>query len=226
VDVDVVILDGLPVTAWECTLADLLAEPEADVTIVADALHDALTSSSEMDVPSLTGHLQRHAHRLGHADGVSLYQHLRLLTQVDEERLRELTWLSTSTPLCTNESAKPSALWLGTCHSRCATHSSLFSVPRQIDATVFSQPAERRREAIAPTAHAPPARTAVNVPPRIAVADARSRLFENGRSHDFQGSDVLATLSWNHDSGLDPRSHDASSTVAWMARGMSLRGPT
>ncbi|MBF4604044.1 type IV toxin-antitoxin system AbiEi family antitoxin domain-containing protein [Curtobacterium sp. VKM Ac-2884] len=87
---DVMILDGLPVTTRERTIADLLDEPGADISTVADALRDAELSGADVDVQSLIEHLDPMAKGLGLDDGAALYQRLRSLTQVDEVRLRDL----------------------------------------------------------------------------------------------------------------------------------------
>lgn len=87
---DIAVLDGLPVTTRERTIADLLDEPGADLSLVADALRDAERSDSDIDVDRLISLLNAHSKRLGYASGASLYEHLRSLTRVDEERLRNL----------------------------------------------------------------------------------------------------------------------------------------
>jgi len=85
---DVMILDGLPVTTPERTIADLL--DEGDLSLVADALRDAERLDNDLDVPSLVGHLDTHARRLGHASGTELYAELRTRAGVDAERLQDL----------------------------------------------------------------------------------------------------------------------------------------
>jgi len=85
---DVMILDGLPVTTPERTIADLL--DEGDLSLVADALRDAERSDNDLDVPALIGHLDTHARRLGHASGTELYAELRTRAGVDAERLQDL----------------------------------------------------------------------------------------------------------------------------------------
>jgi len=87
---DVMILDGLPVTTRERTIADLLTEAGADLSIVADALRDAERNDSDLDTERLINLLSSHARRLGHTSGADLYRHLRELSRIDEERLRDL----------------------------------------------------------------------------------------------------------------------------------------
>jgi predicted transcriptional regulator of viral defense system len=87
---DIAVLDGLPVTTRERTIADLLDEPGADLSLVADALRDAERSDSDIDADRLVSLLETYCKRLGYASGASLYEHLRSLTRVDEERLRNL----------------------------------------------------------------------------------------------------------------------------------------
>jgi predicted transcriptional regulator of viral defense system len=50
---DTAILDGLPVTTRERTIADLLDEPDADISLVADALRDAERSDSTPNAPTI-----------------------------------------------------------------------------------------------------------------------------------------------------------------------------
>jgi len=85
---DVMILDGLPVTTRERTIADLL--DEGDLSLVADALRDAERGDNDLDVPALISHLDTHARRLGHASGAELYAELRARAGVDAERLQDL----------------------------------------------------------------------------------------------------------------------------------------
>lgn len=85
---DVIILDGLPVTTRERTIADLL--DEGDLSLVADALRDAELSTNNLDTPALIGHLDAHAKRLGHTSGTDLYAELRTLAGVDAARLQDL----------------------------------------------------------------------------------------------------------------------------------------
>ena len=85
---DVMILDGLPVTTRERTIADLL--DEGDLSTVADALRDAERSGNDLDIPALIANLDSHANRLGHANGADLYAELRTLAGVDVARLQDL----------------------------------------------------------------------------------------------------------------------------------------
>jgi len=85
---DVMILDGLPVTTRERTIADLL--DEGDLSLVADALGDAERSDDDLDIPALVRHLDAHAKRLGHANGTDVYAELRTLAGVDAARLKDL----------------------------------------------------------------------------------------------------------------------------------------
>ena len=87
---DIAQLDGLPVTTRERTIADLLDEPGVDISLVADALRDAERADADIDTEHLISLLDVHAKRLGYSSGASLYEHLRSLTRVDEERLRNL----------------------------------------------------------------------------------------------------------------------------------------
>ncbi|WP_445337496.1 type IV toxin-antitoxin system AbiEi family antitoxin domain-containing protein [Clavibacter sp. CFBP 8614] len=80
---DVTVVDGLPVTTRERTLADLLETDGSDLSLVADALGDAERSRGDLDVPALISHLERRAPRLGFVDGAALYRRLRALSGVD-----------------------------------------------------------------------------------------------------------------------------------------------
>lgn len=87
---DVTILEGMPVTTRERTIADLLDEPGVDISLVADVLRDAERADADIDTDHLISLLGAHAKRLGYVSGAALYEHLRSLTRVDEERLRNL----------------------------------------------------------------------------------------------------------------------------------------
>lgn len=87
---DVTILEGLPVTTRERTLADLLNEDGADLSLVADALRDAELSNIDLGTETLIRHLDRIAAGLGYEDGTVLYQQLRSLAGVDAKRVRDL----------------------------------------------------------------------------------------------------------------------------------------
>jgi predicted transcriptional regulator of viral defense system len=87
---DVMVLDGLPVTTRERTIADLLDEPGADLSTAADALRDAELSGADVDEAVLIDRLGSVAKRIGHRSGAALYEHLRALSRVDEVRLRNL----------------------------------------------------------------------------------------------------------------------------------------
>lgn len=87
---DVTVLHGLPVTTRERTLVDLLDEPGSDLSIVADALRDAELSGSDLDTVSLIRRLDAVAPRFGYRDGTALHAHLRTLSGVDAERIRDL----------------------------------------------------------------------------------------------------------------------------------------
>lgn len=87
---DVTAVGGLPVTTRERTIADLLAEPGADLSIVADALRDAERADDDLNNDRLVELLRPHAKRLGQRTGVELYEQLRAMTHVDEERVRNL----------------------------------------------------------------------------------------------------------------------------------------
>lgn len=89
-DQDVTVLDGLPVTTRERTIADLVDEPGTDLSLVADALRDAERSDADLDTERLIQLLGAHSKRLGYPTGADLYAHLRSMTRVDEERLRDL----------------------------------------------------------------------------------------------------------------------------------------
>jgi predicted transcriptional regulator of viral defense system len=84
------VVDGLPVTTRERTIADLLDESGVDVSLVADVLRDAERADADLDTDRLISLLDVHAKRLDYESGVRLYEHLRSLTRVDEERLRNL----------------------------------------------------------------------------------------------------------------------------------------
>jgi hypothetical protein len=84
------VLDGLPVTTRERTIADLFNEPGADLSIVAEALRDGERSGAAMDTDRLVALFNPHAKRLGYQSGADLYSHLRTLTRVDEERINDL----------------------------------------------------------------------------------------------------------------------------------------
>lgn len=87
---DVMVLEGLPVTTRERTIADLFNEPGADLSVVADALRDGERADADLDTDRLVSLLTPHAKRLGYQTGVELYSHLRAMTRVDEERLSDL----------------------------------------------------------------------------------------------------------------------------------------
>jgi hypothetical protein len=87
---DVTILEGLPVTTRERTLADLLNEDGADLSLVADALRDAELSNIDLDTKTLIRHLDSIAAGLGYEDGTVLYQELRSLAGVDAKRVQDL----------------------------------------------------------------------------------------------------------------------------------------
>lgn len=65
---DVEVVDGLPVTTRERTIIDLLRD-EGDVSIVADALRDALQGDHVLDLSRLGELLAPHADQLGKASG-------------------------------------------------------------------------------------------------------------------------------------------------------------
>lgn len=87
---DITSLDGLPVTTRERTIADLFDEPGADLSVIADALRDAVLGGPELDEDRLSTLLDSRAARLGYESGATLYKHLRSSSAVDEDRLREL----------------------------------------------------------------------------------------------------------------------------------------
>jgi predicted transcriptional regulator of viral defense system len=87
---DIAVIDGLPVTTRERTIADLLDEPGADLSLVADALRDAERSDSDVDADRLVSLMGTHSRRLGYTSGAKLYEHLRSVSRIDEERLRNL----------------------------------------------------------------------------------------------------------------------------------------
>ncbi|MDF2442390.1 MAG: hypothetical protein JWR01_593 [Subtercola sp.] len=76
---DISVVNGLPVTTRERTLADLIDEPGSDLSIVAGALRDAERSGSDLDTARLIDSLAVPARRLGYAGGSTLYRHLHLL---------------------------------------------------------------------------------------------------------------------------------------------------
>jgi predicted transcriptional regulator of viral defense system len=84
------VVDGLPVTTRERTIADLLDESGVDVSLVADVLRDAERADADLDTDRLISLLEVPAKRLGYGSGARLYGHLRSLTRVDEERFRNL----------------------------------------------------------------------------------------------------------------------------------------
>ena len=84
------VVDGLPVTTRERTIADLLDESGVDVSLVADVLRDAERADADLDTDRLISLLEVPAKRLGYESGARLYGHLRSLTRVDEERFRNL----------------------------------------------------------------------------------------------------------------------------------------
>jgi hypothetical protein len=87
---DVTLVDGLPVTTRERTLSDLLDADGVDLSLVADALGDAERSLDDLDVRQLSAHLDPRARALGFDDGEALYLHLRSLSGIDGQRLRNL----------------------------------------------------------------------------------------------------------------------------------------
>jgi predicted transcriptional regulator of viral defense system len=80
---DVTIAQGLPVTAVERTIADLV-ESRTDLTLVADALRDA-SRLGRVDFERLAEHLAPLAARNGHrrGDGEALLERLRVLAGLD-----------------------------------------------------------------------------------------------------------------------------------------------
>lgn len=73
-DRDITLVNGLPVTSVERTLADLVADRH-DITLVVDALRDAVRTST-VDLDRLAVLLDPYAARLDQPDGVSLLQWL------------------------------------------------------------------------------------------------------------------------------------------------------
>lgn len=73
-DRDITLVDGLPVTGVERTLADLVADRH-DLTLVVDALRDAVRTST-VDLDRLAVLLDPYAARLNQPDGESLLQWL------------------------------------------------------------------------------------------------------------------------------------------------------
>lgn len=65
---DVTVRDGLPVTTVERTIADLLRD-YGDISLVADALHDATRMDRELDEGRLAHLLAPLAQRYGHPEG-------------------------------------------------------------------------------------------------------------------------------------------------------------
>ncbi len=84
---DVTVRDGLPVTTYERTIADLVKDRQ-DLSIVGNALRDA-ARQSHLDVERLTTLLSPLALRNGYrkGDGYALYQKLLQLGGVDIESL-------------------------------------------------------------------------------------------------------------------------------------------
>ncbi len=84
---DVTIRDGLPATTPERTIADLV-EDRTDLSIVADALRDAVRKS-ELDLGLLADGLARLAERNGHrkGDGVALLDQLLVIAGLDREAI-------------------------------------------------------------------------------------------------------------------------------------------
>jgi predicted transcriptional regulator of viral defense system len=87
---DVMVVEDLPVTTRERTLADLLDVDGSDLSLVVDAFRDAELADDDLDADLLAAHLSRSARRLGHVSGEALYAHLRASSGVDEHRLRDL----------------------------------------------------------------------------------------------------------------------------------------
>lgn len=81
---DVQVVDGLPVTTCERTVVDLLSD-EGDVSLVADALGDALRSHYDIDNARLAELLAPHAERLGQrpGDGPSALGYLLVTAEMD-----------------------------------------------------------------------------------------------------------------------------------------------
>lgn len=71
---DVVLVDGLPTTSPERTIADLI-RGRHDLTHVADAIKDG-HRSGVLDIGTLSGQLGQVAGRTGHQDGAALLEHL------------------------------------------------------------------------------------------------------------------------------------------------------
>lgn len=81
---DVEVVDGLPVTTRERTIADILRD-EGDVSIAADVLRDAVRGEYALDETRLAGLLAPLAKRLGRSlgDGAGALAHLMVTAEVD-----------------------------------------------------------------------------------------------------------------------------------------------
>ncbi|ROS56576.1 type IV toxin-antitoxin system AbiEi family antitoxin domain-containing protein [Frigoribacterium sp. PhB118] len=81
---DIEIVDGLPVTTRERTIADLLSD-EGDVSIAADALRDALRNEYDLDETRLAQLVAPRAERLGRpaGDGVGALAYLMATAEMD-----------------------------------------------------------------------------------------------------------------------------------------------
>jgi len=100
---DVEVIDGLPTTSRERTVADLLHD-EGDVSIAADALRDAVRDPFELNEKRLAELLTPYARRLGRpkGDGVGALACLMVVAEVDaaSQASRDLDRvLSSQTPL-------------------------------------------------------------------------------------------------------------------------------
>ncbi len=83
---DVVIIDGLPVTSIERTIADLVNDI-GDLSLVADVVADASRGDRVIDSEYLGALLETHARRYGHrrGDGLALVEQLRKIAGIDDE---------------------------------------------------------------------------------------------------------------------------------------------
>lgn len=81
---DIEVIEGLPVTSLERTIVDLLCD-EGDISIVADALRDALRGGYEVGAKRLSELLAPYAERLGRGagDGIGALASLMVTAEVD-----------------------------------------------------------------------------------------------------------------------------------------------
>lgn len=80
---DVRLIDGLPTTSIERTIADLLSDRQDD-SLVADVLRDATRSGRDVDETRIIELLDEQSAWQGRGDGRAIYENLAVLAGIDE----------------------------------------------------------------------------------------------------------------------------------------------